>query len=105
MTTSNKLTAAQEERLTLLIEECSEVIKCATKVLRFGYDSINPYAPQDGTNLNQLQLELGDLFAIKRLMANNEDIDVKAIAGRAVSKYNKLHTYLRQQHNFEGSDK
>lgn len=101
--TTNKtsgLTAAQEERLYLLIEECSEVIKCATKILRFGYDSINPYAPHEGTNLNQLQLEMGDIQAVQRLMFANADFDYNAVVSRSASKYEKLQTYLGQQHNF-----
>lgn len=96
----NGLTRAQEERLYLLIEECSEVIKCATKVLRFGYDSINPYAPQDGSNLNQLELEMGDIAAVQRLMMVNGDYSPRAVAERSDSKYKKLKTYLAQRHFF-----
>lgn len=91
---------AEQERLVLLMEESSEVIKCAAKVMRFGYDSINPYAPQDGTNLNQLQLEMGDYDAIVSLMSINGDIDLEAINERHANKYTKLHTYLRAEHKF-----
>ena len=96
----NGLTEAQEERLTLLIEECSEVIKCATKIQRFGYDSINPYSPHEGTNLHQLQLEMGDIVAVQRLMAINGDYFPQAVESRANEKYLKLQKYLTHQHNF-----
>jgi hypothetical protein len=98
MSSTNGLTEAQEERLTLLIEECSEVIKCACKIQRFGYHSINPYAPQDGTNLNQLQLEMGDLDAIYALLSNNGDVNMHDINTRHQVKYAKLHSYLRHPH-------
>lgn len=96
----NGLSPAEEERLTLLIEECSEIIKVACKIKRFGYDSINPYAPQDGTNLNQLQLEMGDLSSIYALMVVNGDTDVQAITERSIAKYEKLSKYLRCEHNY-----
>lgn len=100
MSSRNGLTEAQEERLDLLVEECSEIIKAACKVKRFGYDSINPYAPQDGTNLNQLQLEMGDLDAIYALMSNNGDVDIDAINKRHQEKYPKLAGYLRGDHKY-----
>lgn len=96
----NGLTEAQEERLDLLIEECSEVIKAASKIKRFGYQSTNPYAPQDGTNLNQLQLEMGDLDAIYELLIANKDVDVEAINERHREKYPKLIGYLRTDHTY-----
>lgn len=50
--------AAQREALVLLIEECSEVVQAATKMLRFGladkYDN-------GETNIRVLGLEVGDL--------------------------------------------
>ena len=35
----NKLTEAEQERLVILAEECSEVIQIVCKILRHGYDS------------------------------------------------------------------
>lgn len=100
MSSTNGLTAAQNERLIKLIEECSEIIKVACKIQLHGYDSINPYAPQDGTNLNQLQLEMGDYDAIFALMANNGDIDVEAVNERHHKKYQILPKFLHEVHKF-----
>jgi hypothetical protein len=96
----SSLTEAQKERLVKLIEECSEIQKVACKILLWGYDSVNPYAPQDGTNLNQLQLEMGDYDAIFALMANNGDIDVEAVNERHHKKYQILPQFLHEGHEF-----
>lgn len=100
MSSVNGLTEAQEERLTKLIEECSEIIKVACKIQLHGYQSVNPYAPQDGTNLHQLHLEMGDYETIKRLMLKNGDIELSPILDRAIDKYPKLKKSLRQEHTF-----
>lgn len=59
------LTDAQRERFTILIEECSEVIKEVSKVLRHGRDS---YHPDDPTipNHKLVTKELADVLSIAR---------------------------------------
>jgi len=94
------LTLAQKERLYLLAEEASEIIKNVTKILRFGYDSYNPYEPEKGSNLQQLITEMGDLTAVQRLMMTNGDFNPGPICEAADAKYAKLPRFLRQQHNF-----
>jgi hypothetical protein len=59
----NKLTPAQAERLAMLIEECSEVIHTAGKILRHGYDNFHPERPHR-TNRQLLGEELTDLYAV-----------------------------------------
>lgn len=71
----NKLTPGEDERLAWLIEECSEVIKAATKILRHGYESYNPDDPNHPGNRKELEIELIDLFSSVGLMINNGDID------------------------------
>ena len=100
MSVVNGLTLEQDERLTLLIEECSEIIKEACKIQRFGYQSINRYEPEKGTNLERLQLEIGDLDAVIALMAKNGDISIDAINQRHNHKYQKLQEYLTGNHKF-----
>ena len=70
----NGLTPAEAERLAYLIEECSEVIKCATKILRHGYDSHNPDRPGDGSNRNQISREIADVSNATNLMYAARDI-------------------------------
>ena len=51
------------ECLLHLIEECAEVSKCGTKMLRFGPDNYNPFVPEDEreTNFQAVERELADL--------------------------------------------
>ena len=51
-----------ERYLVLLAEECSEVIKAVTKILRFGQNDAHPETGV--TNLDELIQEIGDTMAI-----------------------------------------
>ena len=55
----------QEECLNILQEECSEVIQAASKIKRFGLN--NRKEITDLTNLESLELELGDVLALIEL--------------------------------------
>jgi hypothetical protein len=59
----NGLTPAQQERLVMLAEECTEVAHCITKILRHGYDSYSPDHPMQGNNRDHLLKEMGELAA------------------------------------------
>ena len=52
-------TPHEREITEILIEECSEVVQRATKLLRFGVKEIQPGQPHD--NAYRLGLEVGDL--------------------------------------------
>lgn len=90
------LTLAEAERLTLLIEECSEVIQAATKILRYGYQSHHPTGEYD--NREQLEIELGDVMAIADLMVVNEDIRLAALKHQRLQKMQRLPRWLQQPH-------
>lgn len=73
---ANKLTLAQVERFSYLIEECSEVIKAATKILRHGF-----YAKDYSTgeevlynNREDLEREIVDVFKAICRLADRDDI-------------------------------
>ena len=70
----NDLTPAEAERLAYLAEECGEVAQAVAKILRHGYDSYNPDAPEMGNNRVQLWKELRDVVKAVNLMANAGDI-------------------------------
>lgn len=63
---------AQRERLTMLIEECGEVIQAATKALRHGYESRHPDGGE--TNGEYLERELSDAIAVQWAMIEARDI-------------------------------
>lgn len=51
----------KEEKLVILMEEASEVIKAASKCLRFGFDCRHP---EYGKNDLVLAAEIGDMLAM-----------------------------------------
>jgi NTP pyrophosphatase (non-canonical NTP hydrolase) len=92
MSEMNGLTDAQEERLTLITEECAEVIQAVSKIKRFGFNS-----NYNGgiTNLESLQHELGDLQLILKVMIERGDVNKEAIEQRTIDKRTKINQYLR----------
>lgn len=89
----NKLTPAQAERLAVLAEEAGEIVQIIGKILRHGYESTNPDAPEKGTNREMLAREIGDLDAVVDLMLVTDDlsqgelIDAKAAKSARMRKY------------------
>ena len=49
--------------LTKVVEECSEVIKMACKIDRFGWFSYHPDDPDKVLNIELLQREMDDVIA------------------------------------------
>lgn len=72
------LSAAEAERLAMLIEECAEVSQIACKVLRHGYENHHPDDPTT-TNRDLLTSEMADLIAVYELM----DVDFARIDAAA----------------------
>ena len=68
------------EIILILSEECAEVAKEVSKIMRFGPDQIKP--GKDKTNIEVLQEELGDLLAMIELLVDknigvtNEGLDL-----------------------------
>lgn len=93
----NNLVPQEIERLSILVEECGEVIQAATKVLRHGYYSVHPVSEE--TNLDSLQKELGDLRAAIILMGVAGDIDKATIHKAAVDKCERLKKWVHYQHS------
>lgn len=69
------LSAEKRERLEMLIEEASEIIKVGTKILRNGYSNHHPNDPPEETNGKKLKEELLDLFTVAERMMFERDID------------------------------
>lgn len=88
-------TPAERERLTKLVEECSEVIKVATKILNHGYDT--EFAGVHYNNRADLERELGDVGAATRLMTRRGDIDHRQITKARRAKLPVITKYMRHQ--------
>ena len=76
----------REELLTILMEECAEVIDEASKIKRFGESSV--YEGQ--TALDRLEKELGDLYCLIDLLHGEDMISYTKLDKYAVAKHQKL---------------
>jgi len=71
------------EVLLILQEECAEVTQAISKCFRFGPDQMKP--GKDRTNINMLEEEIGDLFAMVELL-----VDLKiGVTQNGISKAKK----------------
>jgi NTP pyrophosphatase (non-canonical NTP hydrolase) len=78
-----------QEILTILQEECAEVIVGISKCFRFGPDQI--LKGQDLTNLQQLQQEIGDVKAMVELLVDlNIGVSNQGIDEAKQNKFKKL---------------
>jgi NTP pyrophosphatase (non-canonical NTP hydrolase) len=73
-----------KEIMLILQEECAEVTQAVSKCMRFGPDQMKP--GKDRTNLNMLEEEIGDQFAMVELL-----VDMKVgVTQNGISKAKKL---------------
>lgn len=95
----HSLSQSEAERLELLIEEASEVIKAVTKILRHGYESYDPTQPpiMRSTNRYDLIEELGDLLAVISRMDDAGDIRLPDVMDRRDYKLERGGKYLHHQ--------
>lgn len=91
----NQLSAAEEERLALLMEEMGECIQVIGKIMRHGYEGKHPAGGP--TNRQLLETELGHVKHAKILMSRCGDIDFSRIKFSAVSKSRTVSRYLHHQ--------
>jgi NTP pyrophosphatase (non-canonical NTP hydrolase) len=97
----NKLTLAQVERIALLVEEASEVIHAAQKIIRHGYLSYHPKCP-NFDNRAQLIRELGDFAASVSLLIQSGDLGENAAYSINLESKDKLwrvRKYLHSEDN------
>ena len=74
------------EIILILSEECAEVAKEVSKIMRFGPDQVKPGT--DKTNIQVLEEELGDLLAMIELLVD-KDVGVTT-AGLELAKKAKF---------------
>lgn len=77
------------EIILILSEECAEVAKEVSKIMRFGPDQIKP--GKELTNIQVLQEELGDLLAMIELLTDkNIGVTVEGLEKAKQAKFEKL---------------
>lgn len=88
-----------EHLLICLIEECSELQKEITKVLRFGFKEDHPeLKPDFVSNVIRLKREINDIYAILDMLVV-EDIDLSRDEILVNHKLDKLSRYMEHSKN------
>lgn len=82
----------ERELLTILMEECAEVIQAASKLIRFGREN-NPDTGQP--NARELGLELGDLSEVQLRLGFAGTIKHMDIFDGLIRKRKRLDQYLQ----------
>lgn len=93
----NKLTPAQEELLAKLTEECGEVSQMVGKTLVHGWDNFHPRMPEEGTNRERLEKELGGLIAVMWILSDGGHLNEANIKAAAFDKKATIWKYLYEQ--------
>lgn len=78
----------QEEILTILQEECAELIQMVSKCRRFGIDEQHLKAQQP--NRQRLTEEIGDVLAMINLCINNKIVNQTDVIVAQENKFKKL---------------
>ena len=78
-----------KEALRILQEECAEVTQAISKCFRFGPDQLKP--GKERTNINMLEEEIGDLFAMVELLTDlHIGVTQQGIFNAKMKKFEKL---------------
>ena len=93
----NGLTEAEQERLSVLLEELGEAQQCIGKILRHGYESYNPVVDTGMTNRRELERELGDIYAAILMLAWSKDVNYCGVLTREVEKRKSIRRWLHHQ--------
>lgn len=92
----NRLTPPEVERLALLLEELGEAQQVVGKVLRHGYESVNPLDPV-ATTRQRLVQELGDVLVAIDFLVDNGDVSADDLEDRRRVKHHKVWAWLHHQ--------
>jgi NTP pyrophosphatase (non-canonical NTP hydrolase) len=76
-----------KETLTILSEECAEVIQANSKLIRFG--------PYDEDNVKELEKELGDVMAMVMILDYYGYVSIADIQENIEPKLKKLKKYSK----------
>ena len=76
-----------KETLTILSEECAEVIQANSKLIRFG--------PYDEDNIKELEQELGDVMAMVMILDYYGYVSITDIQENIEPKLKKLKKYSK----------
>jgi NTP pyrophosphatase (non-canonical NTP hydrolase) len=80
-----------DEALTILQEECAEVIVEVSKIKRFGIDSVSwkTNIPHNET----LEIEVGDMLALVEILIDQGVLDSERVHSAIIAKKEKLRKF------------
>jgi NTP pyrophosphatase (non-canonical NTP hydrolase) len=81
----------EDLNLTILMEECAEVIQVCSKIKRFGIDDYHPVERKPNREL--LEEELGHVAALMGILVENHTITEKGVTEQAENKLKKLENW------------
>ena len=77
-----------DEIMTIMTEECGEVIVAISKCKRFGLQDLIPNTKE--SNSQRLAKEIGDLFAMVELLVDQKLFKMEDIEVHKIAKFEKL---------------
>jgi NTP pyrophosphatase (non-canonical NTP hydrolase) len=78
-----------DEIMSILQEECAELIQMISKIRRFGEDAVHPEIPNK-TNMHRFQEELGDVLALIEILEAHDYININHVNMLKHKKFDKL---------------
>ncbi len=93
------LTNHERELLTILMEECAEVIQASSKLMRFGKENRPPdgFPHSEISNSTYLGLECGDLDCMIRLVKEAGIISLRDLGAGHQRKLERLKKYMQTE--------
>ena len=82
-----------KETLSVLQEECAEVIVAISKIFRFGLDGKKPDIDQ--TNIQHLEEEIGDLICMVEILEAQGLISASNVRTAVANKQEKLKKWTK----------
>lgn len=95
----NELEPAEHEALTLLSEECGEVVQIIGKIMRHGLDSYHPDSKR--VNRDELAKECGDIECAIKILIREGVIDRKTINAAKRAKVKKFRARPKLLHHIK----
>lgn len=92
-----RLTKAEDERLSILVEEMGEALQVVGKIKRHGFESWDPTKTAKVTNRRLLEKELGDVKHAVDMLLRAKDVDADNVARRRGARPFKIWPYLHHQ--------
>lgn len=86
-----------QEVMSILQEECAEVIQAVSKINRFGIDNYKPGKPK--TNREHLEEELGDMLAMIEILQDMGVVDINNLELAKKAKFEKLKKWSNIQYS------